>query len=219
MGLRDSSEVDLLLVRRRLAEAIAWCAARAGAGEPGDALWTPALRPPWAAMPAASRPLFPPPGPLANADLRDFPLHERAHVVEELARNRAAALAAEGRAPTAPADGLAGGRLVISEDDDSVDDGASEHASRGFFDAVDTPPWDTWVCYVVDPAVIAANERRRAGSSQEPYGYGRYLVSWVPPAYLHLVAEGIRANPVDCIAWAESVDTALTRRLRAAAIM
>jgi hypothetical protein len=115
--------------------------------------------------------------------------------------------------------GFARNLLVISEDDDSVDDGASEHVSRGFFDFVDTPPWDTWVCYVVDPAQIAANERRRAGSSQEPFGRGSYLVAWVPPAYLDLVAEGIRVNPVDRIAWAESVDTAFTRRLRAAGIM
>jgi hypothetical protein len=219
MGAHEAPEVDLLVVRRRLAEAIAWCAARAGTGEPGDVLWAPALRPPgigerppWAAMPAASRPPW----------LRDFPVHERTGIVEELARARAEALDASGRAPMASAEDLAGGRLVLVEPDSSVDDGASEHVSRGFFDVGDMPAWDTWVCYVLDPGRAAATERWRAagaGPSAGEIGFGDYLVAWVPPVLVDLVDKGIDYNPVECITWADAVDTAFTRRLRAAGIM
>jgi hypothetical protein len=230
VGLSDAP-VDLLRVRRRLAEAIAWCAPRAAAGEPGDSLWTPALRPSgvgarpsWAALQAASRPPFVPLDPLPDQDARldSFPVEERADVVEALERARAAALDAGGGAAEAPADDLGGGRLVLFDAAYSVYDGASEFVTRGFFDVGDVPAWDTWVSYAVDPARAAAGERQRAGGagpSAAESGFDDYLVAWVPPVLVGLVGEGIGVNPVGCLAWAEDVDTTLPRLLRAAGIL
>ena len=39
------------------------------------------------------------------------------------------------------------GQLLIYVPSENVADGASKYASKGFFDAYDEPPWDTWVHY------------------------------------------------------------------------
>jgi hypothetical protein len=71
-----------------------------------------------------------------------------------------------------------GGRLLLYSPEENVADGASQHASAGFFDVYDTPPWDTWVSY-------------SDGT----------LLSWVPPQLVGMVQRGIDVNPVDCIRW------------------
>ena len=72
------------------------------------------------------------------------------------------------------------GRLLIYEPWENVADGASQVASLGFFDMDDAPPWDTWV----------------------HYSNGR-LLSWVPDELIKLAQDGIDANCVQCIQWAD----------------
>lgn len=72
------------------------------------------------------------------------------------------------------------GRL-LTYSSENVADGASRYASRGYFDADDTPPWDTWVHYS-----------------------DRILVCWVPAVVEPLAQAGIDADPVLCINWADS---------------
>jgi hypothetical protein len=74
--------------------------------------------------------------------------------------------------------GLAGGRLLLYSPEENVADGASQDASREFFDVYDAPPWDTWVGYS-----------------------NRTLLSWVPAQLVDLVQAGIDANPVESIRW------------------
>lgn len=38
-------------------------------------------------------------------------------------------------------------KLLIYECQETVEDGASEAASMGFYDGRDAPPWDTWILY------------------------------------------------------------------------
>src|SRR5271163_2440722 len=39
------------------------------------------------------------------------------------------------------------GRFLLYVPEENCSDGASEHASTGFFDEDDAPPWDTWVAF------------------------------------------------------------------------
>jgi hypothetical protein len=91
--------------------------------------------------------------------------------------------------------GLSGGRLLVCTGlDESVADGAAQAESRGFFDIYDLAPWDTWICYV-----------RPQGEDNGRTGQGQatYVLSWVPSAFVSLVEDGIRVNPVGCIRWLE----------------
>lgn len=71
-------------------------------------------------------------------------------------------------------------RLLIYEPLETVDDGAAEAGSMGFYDVHDAPPWDTWFLYA-DHAVFCC----------------------VPEFAISRAQNGIDANPVDCIHWAE----------------
>jgi hypothetical protein len=71
-------------------------------------------------------------------------------------------------------------RLLIYECQETVEDGASEAASLGFYDLLDAPPWDTWVLY-------------RSGA----------VFCCVPDFAVPRAQDGIDANPVDCIHWAD----------------
>lgn len=93
-------------------------------------------------------------------------------------------------------EGPVGGRLVIFDPTLSVNDGASEKASRGYFDICDEPGWDTWVDYRI--------ERDRS-----------YLIAWVPPQDVVHVDLGIRVNPVESVRWlADARDTQLFAALQ-----
>ena len=81
--------------------------------------------------------------------------------------------------PSEVSSDLARGMLLVYEPDDHVEDGASQYMSKGYFDELDAPPWDTWICY-----------------------FDGHLISWVHPSLLDLVQAGIATNPVDCIRFA-----------------
>ena len=74
------------------------------------------------------------------------------------------------------------GRLLIYQPWENVADGASQVASLGFFDLNDAPPWDTWI----------------------HYADGR-LACWVPEQLIKLAQDGIDANAVQCIDWADQM--------------
>ena len=125
---------------------------------------------------------------LRNSEFRFFAdslfqtVENRTELVEALAEKRASLLRDMNVFPAAVSSDLAGGRLLVYEPDSNVEDGASEYTSKGFFDELDAPPWDTWVCY---------------SDCQ--------LISWVPPCLLDLVQAGITTNAVDCIRFVEEV--------------
>jgi hypothetical protein len=72
------------------------------------------------------------------------------------------------------------GRLLVCWPAENVSDGASQVSSLGFFDPNDIPPWDTWI----------------------HYGEGR-LNCWVPDDMISLAQNGLDANMVQCIQWAD----------------
>jgi hypothetical protein len=71
-------------------------------------------------------------------------------------------------------------KLLIHDCEETVEDGASEAASLGFYDLLDAPPWDTWVLY-------------RNGK----------VFCCVPDFAIARAQSGIDANAVDCIHWAD----------------
>ena len=116
-----------------------------------------------------------------------YPQPNREAIVEELSEKRAALLRARKAYPESVSFDFAGGRLLVYEPDENVEDGASQHQTKGYFDGCGAPPWDTWVCY-----------------------FQRSLISWVPPQLLNLTNDGIGVNCVDCIRW---VDETLLKQL------
>jgi hypothetical protein len=77
-------------------------------------------------------------------------------------------------------DALSHSKLLIYEPLETVDDGAAEVVSMGFYDLHDAPPWDTWFLYA-NHAVFCC----------------------VPESAIPRAQDGIDANPVDCIHWAD----------------
>jgi hypothetical protein len=102
-------------------------------------------------------------------------------IVEEVARKRTELLRASGINVGTASHSAAGGRILLLVPDDNLSDGAARYASKGFFDADNVPPWDTWVCY-----------------------FGKCLMAWVPSELESLANAGISVNPEACIAWATS---------------
>jgi hypothetical protein len=80
----------------------------------------------------------------------------------------------------APLDVVLSCKLLVYEFQETVEDGASEAASLGFYDQLDAPPWDTWVLY-------------RNGA----------VFCCVPDFAISRAQSGIDANPVDCVHWAD----------------
>jgi hypothetical protein len=75
---------------------------------------------------------------------------------------------------------LSKGRLLVCEPLETVDDGAAEASSMGFYDVHDAPPWDTWFLHS-----------------------GNAVFCCVPEFAISRAQSGIDANPVDCIHWAD----------------
>ncbi len=70
------------------------------------------------------------------------------------------------------------GKLLLYAPEENLADGAAKHASNGFFDVDNVPPWDTWVVF----------------------SHG-ILLSWVPPQLIGLAQSGIEVNPECCVRW------------------
>jgi hypothetical protein len=107
---------------------------------------------------------------------------ERHAIVQRLCEKRAALLQRAGRNISSDEIQEGGGRILLYAGDENVCDGASKYSSKGYFDAADAPPWDSWVCFD-----------------------GIYLVCWVPPVFLGPANAGIDVNPVECIKWADDL--------------
>ena len=224
------AEQDLPVFGRNLAEAVAWCADRATPSDAGDRLWTPSLRPrqlverpTYAEIQAAYRQPVGHRGPYLEpaAAFEAFRPPVRAAIVAQVVSARSRCLKDEGRYPNDVRLDVAGGRLLLFDPEASLADGAAEDITHGFFDGDNLPAWDTWVAYSHDSERYALREElRRAGDDAwTSLDFVDALVSWVPPALLEIVDEGIEANPDESIKWADTVNTRLTRALRRAGLL
>ena len=164
---------------QRVAETVAWCLPRANPSEPLSSL--------------------------RSAEIKGRDL-ESSYVstVRNVTQNRHYRLRSNG--VVVESQGLCGGRLLLYYPDADLCDGAAEAESGGFFDAYNTPPWDTWVAFVSDDGYFPNRS------------YASYLVAWVPPVFLEDAAAGVVVNPEQCIEWLdeslEEASVALMKRLR-----
>jgi hypothetical protein len=208
--------------KRRVAEVIAWCTPRVSIADPEHCLRTPALQPPNLIQASRlvtnqlserlARELAQAPGEplpkLTERRAQEFARLHRAQMpriqaeqqasVDALAEQRARLLQLANAYPDPDerdvlVRGLSGGRLLVCTGlDESVWDGAAQAESQGFFDINDLAPWDTWICYV-----------RPQNDENDRTGQAPFVMSWVPSAFVSLVEDGIRVNPVECIRWLE----------------
>lgn len=74
------------------------------------------------------------------------------------------------------------GRILVSEYESTVTDGASEVESNGIIDVYDLPPIDTWF-YICDDGL---------------------LYSWIPKDFENLANNAIEVNCVDILKWMDS---------------
>jgi len=106
---------------------------------------------------------------------------ERETIVAEVVRRRSELILAQHLQFSEQVLAETTGRLLSYIPSENVADGSSRYASKGFFDADDAPPWDTW-----------------------PYYSDRSLISWVPDILVPVAQAGIDGNPVECILWADA---------------
>jgi hypothetical protein len=113
--------------------------------------------------------------------LSEAPEDAREALVSKLVHERSVRLAAL-KQPLAVSPELEWkkGKLLLYVPEENLACGAAVYPSKGFFDADNVPPWDIWVHY---------SEKT--------------LISWAPQVLVHLVSDGIDANPEGCIRWAE----------------
>jgi hypothetical protein len=128
---------------------------------------------------------------------------QRLEVVNALAARRSELLKAQGIVPTRFATEMSKGGIIAFSPDMTLWDGAAEGGSEGFFDASNTPAWDTWVAFVVE------SEDHRNGFT----GWQSYLLAWVPPQHLELADTGIEMNPELCIDWVQNIHAPFVREL------
>lgn len=74
------------------------------------------------------------------------------------------------------------GKIIISQIDCTVIDGASEVQSLGLIDNYDIPPIDTWF-YIIE--------------TEE----SRLLFAWIPNEFVYYANQAVLVNCVDCMGW------------------
>ncbi|MBI5289177.1 MAG: hypothetical protein HY873_09425 [Chloroflexi bacterium] len=173
-----------------LAETIAWCTQHADLADPEQSLRSKELSP----YPVDDKRVF----NYANDDLCNRP--KETVLITVTARSLIVGHE-ELRS-------LAGGRLAGYQPTETLWSGAAKINSNGFLDEFDAPPWDTWVASVVetrrgDPRLIRSE----------------YVLAWIPPEFLELVAKGMFANDSDCTWWLDEHDTTLGRLLAERGVM
>jgi hypothetical protein len=160
------------LVRRRIAEAAAWCSHQSAVG---NSLRTPELRP---SHPFIREEKM----PNGRAEYKHLDTAGRLAEVERLVMNRAALLSHFKIAISDVSLRSAEGRLLLAEFDYSMWDCLSQHESGGFFDEFDIPAWDTWI------------DLRHTEKTD-------VLLCWVPKSLVPIVDQGIHVNCPACISW------------------
>jgi hypothetical protein len=138
--------------------------------------------------------------PILEPDLEDEPsLAALEAALHELAERRRAQLEqiewAAGVTPPRP------GRLLVCEVNMGLGDGLAEAGSRGFFDAADLPPWDTW---------LVAYGKTRPSEPDQPL---ESLITWVPEPLAELAAAGIAAHRSACLHFVEERRDGLAEQL------
>lgn len=96
---------------------------------------------------------------------------------------------------------LLGGRLFVSEPDNSLDDGMAEQESDGFIDGANVPVEDSWV-YWFEGEVTPFDSN--VG----------FIISYVPKIFIQKVQDGIDVNPEECVFWLEDMEHPIVKVMK-----
>jgi hypothetical protein len=166
---------DMAWLEVALEETAAWCSERADLDSPSNCLRTPILSPY-----NTNQPVF----EYADDDLIARP----AATVERVVLARRHALGVRPHAVN-----TAAGRLLGYEPSRTLFSGAAQQASKGLFNVVDAPPWDTWVGWIAEDSTDASDPGRSS-----------YLLCWTPSQFVALTDAAIWANDSDCLWWLDA---------------
>jgi hypothetical protein len=108
------------------------------------------------------------------------------HVAPEAVVAEVVAARSKRAAATSQVD-LGEGRLLVYFPDIELADGAAQAETNGYLDVHNTPPWDSWVALIGDETA----ERFET----------RFLLAYVPAAFVESVGRGIWSNPEECLCW------------------
>lgn len=201
--------LDIDALKWRLAEAIAWCTRHGSMTDAASAvtkLRTPQLCPPgftYMTDKHGYTHMEPSLGSQEPQALTD--------IVEAVARLRVDQLRLNNSYPLAPAQHLAGGRLLCYAPYENLAEGVEEQETQGYFDVDAVPPWDTWLWFVIEQTRL---QKRPHGHE---FWYDTYLVTWIPPDLIDVVDMGaVATSTTDALAWADELDSELLTQLRAA---
>lgn len=187
--------------QRRLEETIVWCASQDWSTNPAQGLRTALFRPSEYQLKGHYDDVF-----------LTYTPQQRQLLVEQIADTRATLLEKRGIARVSFADLLNSGRFLAFTPDGTLQDGAANLATYGFFDDDNIPAWDTWLWYVTND-FVSKPEHWCGGVTDS------YLLSWVPDSLVEVVASGIWVNPEECIRWATDLDTPFIRQLKQAGLV
>ncbi len=175
-----------------LNDTVVWCAQRADAAKPAYCLRSAALSP---YDPTRGSYLA-----YADRDLVERPFETVTTTIQ--ARRNALSLASRSPIPND------GGRLLGYEPDWTLASGATELSSDGFFNVVDTPPWDTWVAWIVE-----ANDARPLPDRS------KYVLCWIPRIFVQITDRAIWVNDADSLWWLDASERPLRQDLMEAGIV
>ena len=199
------TEAELHAFWQRLTETIAWCTPLATPERVNPALAKWAEQQRVEQRPKTLASLLRSPQLDAPSLTNATSFAEQQAIVDQVAHQRAKLLREQGIYPRDMTPDLAGGRLLLHDPYNTDSSGGSWGCSGAFFDVDDAPPWDTWITFV-----------REEHPGPE---WNTFVVAWIPATLLAVAQRGIEYCAVPCTDWAENVDTAFTRTLRAAGIV
>lgn len=208
--ITSNPALNMDALKWRLAETIAWCTRHGSMPDAASAaieLRTPELCPRgfiYSTDEYGYADLDPSLGSQESRALTD--------VVEEVAKLRVDQLELGNIHPLAPAQHLAGGRLLCYAPYENLAEGVEEQETQGYFDVRAVPPWDTWLWFAAQQTRL---QKRPFG---QEFWYETYLISWVPPELVDIVDMGSRTSTTYALAWADELDSELLAHLRAANI-
>lgn len=135
-------------------------------------------------------------------------LTRRSALVETVIQRRRSLLTP---APIFPEQAKISGRILVLGVDQCMDDCLASEESGGLFDCSNTPPWDTWIDYIVDDPHV------RADAPGWPWAH--YLLAYIPSWAVATAQRGVDICPDGSLLWADDRQCSELRFIRESPVL